>query len=225
MSTINANSSGIVFTGNTDGTLDLATGGTTRMLIDGSGNVGIGTSSPGSKLVVGNQSAIYGGGTTNENVAIVAGVPPSVDTARGIFGVYDQTSVAAGVGGSITFGGSYVDTTQTFFAGIKGVKTNASSGDATGDLLLAPRSGNTIFYGAMYSSERMRINSSGNVGIGTSSPGAKLSVSGGSSTWAHINGGNSNTDPIFASLNNETVASATFGWLWYNPATNGHLDI
>jgi hypothetical protein len=155
------------------------TGGSERVRIDTSGNVGIGTSSPGSKLVVGNQSAIYGGGTTNENVAIVAGVPPSADTARGMFGIYDQTSAAAGVGGSVTFGGSFNGTSQTFFAGIKGVKTNGTPGDATGDLLLAPRSGNTIFYGAMYSSERMRIDTSGNVGIGTSSPATKLAVNGG----------------------------------------------
>lgn len=39
MSTINANSSGVVITGDTSGTLNLATGGTTRMTIAGSGSV------------------------------------------------------------------------------------------------------------------------------------------------------------------------------------------
>ena len=66
---------------------------------------------------------------------------------------------------------------------------------------------------------------SGNVGVGTASPSSKITISGGSSTYAHINGGNSDTVPFLASVNDTNYATATYGWLWYNNATNGNLDL
>lgn len=77
-------------------------------------------------------------------------------------------------------------------------------------------------------SEKVRIASDGNVGIGTASPDASLSIKGGGSTHAFINGGNSvvNGDtPLFATLNNEDIASATYGWLWYDNNSNGNLEL
>ena len=52
MSTINADVDGIILTADSSATLSLATGDVVRATIDSSGNVGIGTSSPGQKLTV-----------------------------------------------------------------------------------------------------------------------------------------------------------------------------
>ncbi len=123
MSTINANSSGVVITGDTSGTLNLATGGTTRMAIDGSGNVGVGVNSPSRKLEV------------------------------GLLGAFRLQT------GSVT-----MDCTPT--AG------------AT-DSFVWNTSANAIYSWQMAATERMHIDSSGNVGIGkTPTAGRLLDVNG-----------------------------------------------
>ena len=69
MSSINAGTTAptaLTLTGTTDGTLDLATGGTTRMTIDGSGNVGIGAT-PLSVC----RFYVVGSDTTNGNYSVI----------------------------------------------------------------------------------------------------------------------------------------------------------
>jgi hypothetical protein len=171
-------------------TIAFTEGGVEAMRIDSSGNVGIGTSSPASKLSVAT-------GTTLSNINNVTGFYVSTDNpssaaTAGLFGADDN------IGGPILSGnksrgtsasptaanaddsmfsitGSAWDTTTS--SGYKlGAGISFRRGSGTGGVRVP---GYIIFSTSSDAStfaERMRIDSSGNVGIGTSSPGAKLHV-------------------------------------------------
>jgi hypothetical protein len=131
--------------------LGLYTNTVERMRIDSSGNVGIGTSSPQRPLHV-----YYGSAATGAYGAIVQGY-------------------VGGYGAGVSFqsqlsGGSLAEMARITADGEDAWNTTASTQDA-----------GLRFYTSLDGtvSEKMRINSSGNVGIGTSSPGAKLQVNGG----------------------------------------------
>src|SRR3990167_4413874 len=85
----------------------------------------------------------------------------------------DTATFATGVGGKIGLGGK-IDAggTAEVFGSIQGIKENATSGNWAGALVF-----NTIAHAAN-ESERMRITSTGNVGIGTTTPGSIFSVQG-----------------------------------------------
>ena len=128
-----------------------------RMRITSTGNVGIGTSNPTSKFEVqfGNQPVDNGGaggaayfGTTNNG--------------------------AMDVGASISLGGSASTNgpQKIAFGSISGRKENNTTNNFAGYLQFATNTaGGTMV-------ERMRIQSGGNVGIGTTSPSALLEVNG-----------------------------------------------
>jgi hypothetical protein len=107
-----------------------------RLVIDSSGNVGIGTTSPASKL------HIFDGGSSVNNT-ITFGNPSATPKAE----------IKHTAGGNEFLNISCKGTTSGF--------------------------GNISFYTGATPDERMRIDSSGNVGIGTTSPNAPLEVSGG----------------------------------------------
>jgi hypothetical protein len=123
------------------------------------GNVGIGTTSPGATLDV-NGAGNFSGGT------VVSGIDTSTNVgvaiARGDYlysndGSYLRNIIGHSSTGSIDIGhpGTGLITDIKFFPG---------------------SSGNILFYAS--GSENMRVASSGNVGIGTTSPNNKLSVAG-----------------------------------------------
>jgi predicted heme/steroid binding protein len=136
-----------------------------RMRITSSGNVGIGTTNPYSPLQVGNYTGA--GGFSYGTSATFVSAFNSI-RATLFVGSTDTTSTQD-KGGSIDFGGgSEAGSTPYTFARIKGYKENSGAG-YSGYLSFS-----TTPSGSDANTERMRINSTGNVGIGVTNPGNKL---------------------------------------------------
>ena len=121
-----------------------ASAGDIRAVIDSSGNVGIGTSSPSDKLQV------TGGILRVEN--------------------------------TLGYGATMLNT-----SGMGMYMTLADQGNSSA---VGTNNGSLIFYNSGNTTERMRIDSSGNVGIGTSSPSSKLNVLDGDIEVSASAGGN-----------------------------------
>jgi hypothetical protein len=124
-------------------TIAVSTAGSERIRIDSSGNVGIGTNAPINELTFGPTTSIISPDTTDGS-----------DSKRLRF---------CGGGAAAVSRGSYVTVYGNEYSGAEGELTLVA-GDAVG--------GNIVFYTGN-AVERMRIDSSGNVGIGTSSPAQK----------------------------------------------------
>jgi hypothetical protein len=144
-------------------TIAFSEGGAEAMRIDSSGRVGIGTSSPTFLNTTGSASSktigLYNSGTaTSQRAELQLG---SAATASG--------NLTSGV----LFGCGASDTTKNTLGSIFGIIDATSTTTASGALTFW-----TAATASGANTERMRIDSSGNVGIGTSSPDAKLSVNG-----------------------------------------------
>ena len=153
-STINADngvvsgSSGVKTTADTSGVLALQSNGSTGLTLDTSLNVGVGTTTPATKLVA-------------------SGTTTALDS-NGLILATVTDAVAANIGGQIMMGGYYTGTTPTAFAGIAGKKENGTAGSFSGYLQFITSTGGSG------NTEKARIDSAGNFGIGTTSPYAKI---------------------------------------------------
>jgi len=147
-------------------TIAASTGGSERLRITSTGNVGIGTNSPAYTFDI-NSITGWGANQTAPIANIVGANAPT--NGGGNLRVLSNTSATADAGGSLVLGGYYTAQTNSIdYAEISGRK---QTGQTTGGYLaLSTRAdlGNET--------ERLRITSSGNVGIGTSSPSQKLEV-------------------------------------------------
>ena len=149
--------------------VDGVNGATERMRIDNAGNVGIGTTSPSSKLHV--EGTTTGGGTEPDAIAYFK--------QNGTWSASEPWALYVS-------GYSYLN----------GFRINAADGArslyktaAGGTLGFAVTGDDPITFTQLNSSERMRIAAGGNVGIGTASPTTKLDVSGTANATALSIGG------------------------------------
>ena len=159
------------------------------MILKDGGNVGIGTSNPTRRLNV-------------------FGTPILNGDNRAILGLMDNTAMNSGVGGGVDFGGIFnIAGSYAEWSGIKGIKENSVNGDYAGALAFMTRQM------GFNTAERMRISSTGNVGIGTTSPQRPLHVFSAGISPLRLESSNTNTTAleIYNSTSARTWETAVAG--------------
>jgi len=180
------------------------------------GNVGIGTTAPRTTL------SVLQSGTANTTADTLGPAVFSGPTAGGyaaMLVVDSNDAMAANIGGSIGFYGrnTTASTSSSYFASIHGLKENGTSGNQAGYLAFKVRTAGNA------NPEVVRITSTENVGIGTTSPGHKLDVLGAS---AKIYAGGTTTDTTLHIGNADVALPGQGGFLTFHAsAATPYLSI
>ena len=189
----------------TDGSLSLnhfSTFGTytNSLTVNASGNVGIGTSSPTSKLTVGTPFAQTPGITASFSSAT-----PTFASGQGTVSIGSTDAVAVDKGGVLTFNANTTPLSGFPVSAIAGKVEAVGAGIYSGYLqfITSSSAGATL--------ERMRIDSSGNMGIGTSSPGAKLQVTSATNIVGIINSTSATNTSLLTFTDPSTTLSSGLG--------------
>ena len=179
------------------------------------GNVGIGTSSPVAKLDIrmSDSNGAYGRGRDgnlnleNTNTSVTEGGWLSISGYMGNTANSGQYQMGAITGGK---------------------QTTAGDGDYGGYLTLWTTSSGANGEANSGAYERMRIDSSGRVGIGNNNPQHPLHFGERSQYYISLDSGNSTPGgnlPWLGLFNNQSIASATYGWGFYDSDADGSFQI
>ena len=133
------------------------------------------TLSSNSKLIIAPQQFLEAALISTDTTASIVGSSVTAGNFNGTLGLYGTDGLGVGRGAGIMFGGAYNNSNLnllTVWAEISGVRENSTEGSYDGALVFKTRpSGGNAF-------ERVRITSTGNVGIGTIAPAVALDVVG-----------------------------------------------
>jgi hypothetical protein len=168
---------------------------TERMRIDGSGNVGIGTASPGSKLDV--RGVITGGDGTIQTVISYlasAGVTGTLTNHPYVFYANNAERARIDTSGNFGIGTSSPSSRLTITGGNTEIRDGnylllRPSGNAWDMRLQATGTQLDVLSGGALGSPIMSLVNGGNVGIGTSSPANRLHIAGSPGTLLRLDGG------------------------------------
>lgn len=139
-----------------------------RLFLDLAGNVGVGTTTPGYRLSAVVDDAV------NNGITYVSSVEHTTSSAP-----------AAGMGSGLVFRSKRSNGDMAPSGSIAGVWEDPTNGTEDGALVFAP-----VLNSSGHGTERMRITSVGNVGIGTSTPTKPLDVVGDINASGTITGAN-----------------------------------
>jgi len=194
----------------------------TRMTIDETGNVGIGVTLPYSKFTIGFKDT-----TTQDSTNLSTS---GITAAKCYIGIGKQEYLDEH---KKLIGFGYVSSSSNYYPAYIGYQEKNTSSNTYGDLIFGTRSSTSQ---SVEPTERMRIRYDGNVGIGTTSPDAKLQVNGDfhiegtSNAWTSGMGKglyfrfhNGNADGYIQCMDrtNNTYYGLQFDALDYNFRTNG----
>ena len=221
------------------GSLKFQYGTSDGVVFDSSGNVGIGTTSPVTRLQIKtqtngnaafqNSTSVTGGVKINAfNDAANASVPFEIDGSSLQFNISSVEKMRINSGGSVGIGTTSPTSQLSFGANIGrdfAVYEGAGGANKYGIGMSGDGSGGDPFRTKIYAngSEHISITSAGNVGIGTSSPSANTEIRGSASNGQLRLGGS--TTATYANIYSDNDGVLILGADAGNNAANSYFGI